>query len=83
MDALLNGDSRYENAALARLVWRTFGFVSTEVNNDNQYLARCFVVDFRRLQALRIETLTSTESGVILKTQCSEQQINELAEPIF
>ena len=29
----------------------------TEVNNENLYLARCFAVDFRRLQALRIQTL--------------------------
>jgi hypothetical protein len=26
---------------------------------------------------------TSTGTGVICKPQCSEQQINELAEPIF
>jgi hypothetical protein len=28
-----------------------------EVNNENLYLARCSAVDFRRLQALRIQTL--------------------------
>ena len=30
---------------------------ATEANNENLYLARCYAVDFRRLQALRIETL--------------------------
>ena len=30
---------------------------ATEANNENLYLARCSAVDFRRLQALRIQTL--------------------------
>ena len=30
---------------------------ATEANNENLYLARCSVVDFRRLQAFRIQTL--------------------------
>jgi hypothetical protein len=57
VEKVLNSDSHYENATPARLVGRTFAFVSTEVNNDNLYLARCFVVDFRWLQALRVQTL--------------------------
>ena len=41
---------------VSRLVCRTFAFGSAEVNNENLYRL-CFSVDFRRLQALRIQTL--------------------------
>ena len=40
VEKVVNSDSHYENATLDRLVWRTFAFVSTEVNNDYLYLAR-------------------------------------------
>jgi hypothetical protein len=59
VEKVLNSDSHDENATPARLVWRTFAFVSTELSNDNLYLylARYFVVACRWLQALRVQTL--------------------------
>ncbi len=42
VEKVLNSDSHYENATLARLVWRTFAFVSTEGSNDYLYLDSLF-----------------------------------------
>jgi hypothetical protein len=61
MEGLLNSDSHYKTGTLWLQIYRTSWVEQptkpTEVNNENLYLARCSVADFRRLHALRIQTL--------------------------
>ena len=88
MAALLNSDSHYESGTLWLQIYRTSWVEQpTTAYKGEQMkiytLLGVLLLIFVGCKHFESRHSTSTGTGVICKPQCSEQQINELAEPIF
>ena len=88
MDALLNTDSHYKTGTLWLQIYRTSWVEqpTTAYKGEQMKIHSLLVVlllVFVACMHFESRHSTSTGIGVICKPQCSEEQINELAEPIF
>jgi hypothetical protein len=88
MESLLNTDSHYKTVTLGLQIYRTSWVEQpTTAYKGEQMkiytLLGVLLLIFVACKHFESRHSTSTGTGALCKPQCSDEQINELAEPIF